>query len=225
MSVKKAEADITQESMLQENTAQENTAQENTAQENTVQENTIQENTAQENAVQENVAQESTVTNIEINNIITKMIAYSKGNKHDIAHFLKVYTYARMIGEMEKLAEKEQKTLEIAAVIHDIACPLCREKYGNTNGNNQEKESPKLVENFLKDIPISAEIKNRINYLVSHHHTYTNVNGMDYRILLEADFLVNADESSMSEAAIRKARERIFETGTGKNLLTSIYQL
>ena len=200
MSVKKAEADITQESMLQENTTQENTAQ-------------------------ENAVQESTVTNIEINNIITKMIAYSKGNKHDIAHFLKVYTYARMIGEMEKLAEKEQKTLEIAAVIHDIACPLCREKYGNTNGNNQEKESPKLVENFLKDIPISAEMKNRINYLVSHHHTYTNVNGMDYRILLEADFLVNADESSMSEVAIRNARERIFETGTGKNLLTSIYQL
>ena len=51
------------------------------------------------------------------------------------------------------------------------------------------------------------------------------MNGMDYRILLEADFLVNADESSMSEAAIRNARERIFETGTGKNLLTSIYQL
>lgn len=89
MSVKKAEADITQESMLQENITQ--------------------ENTAQENAVQENVAQESTVTNIEINNIITKMIAYSKGNKHDIAHFLKVYTYARMIGEMEKLAEKRAK--------------------------------------------------------------------------------------------------------------------
>lgn len=127
MSVKKAEADITQESMIQENATQENTAQENTAQENTAQKNTTQENTAQENAVQENVAQESTVTNIEINNIITKMIAYSKGNKHDIAHFLKVYTYARMIGEMEKLAEKEQKTLEIAAVIHDIACPLCRE--------------------------------------------------------------------------------------------------
>lgn len=199
--------------------------EEDITKESIIQENTIQENTVQENAVQENMVKESAVTNIEVNNIITKMIDYSKGNKHDIAHFLKVYTYARMIGEMENLGEKEQKTLEIAAVIHDIACPLCREKYGNTNGNNQEKESPKLVENFLKDIPISQEMKNRINYLVSHHHTYTNVNGLDYRILLEADFLVNADESGMSETAIRNARERIFETGTGKNLLTSIYQL
>ena len=142
------------------------------------------------------------------------MIAYSDGNKHDIAHFLKVYTYARMIGEMENLTERKQEILEIAAVIHDIACPVCRVKYGNTNGSNQEKESPELVENFLKDVEIDDEMKERINYLVSH-----------YRILLEADFLVNADESEMSENAVETARERVFETNTGKKLLTSIYKL
>ena len=32
--------------------------------------------------------------------------------------------------------------------IHDIACPLCREKYGNTNGKHQEEESTTLVEAF-----------------------------------------------------------------------------
>ena len=160
-----------------------------------------------------------------INNVLTKMIVYSDGNKHDIAHFLKVYSYARMIGEMENLTERQQETLEIAAVIHDIACPVCREKYGDTNGSNQEKESPELVENFLKDVEIDTEMKFRINYLVSHHHTYTNVDGIDYRILLEADFLVNADESEMSEAAILTARERVFKSNTGKKLLTSIYKL
>lgn len=160
-----------------------------------------------------------------INNVITKMITYSDGNKHDIAHFLKVYTYARMIGEMENLSERQQETLEIAAVIHDIACPVCRIKYGNTNGDNQEKESPELVEDFLKEVDIDDEMKERINYLVSHHHTYTNVDGLDYRILLEADFLVNADESEMSEQAIKTARERVFKTSAGKKLLTSIYKL
>ena len=160
-----------------------------------------------------------------INNVLTKMIAYSDGNKHDIAHFLKVFTYAKMIGEMENLSERQQEILEIAAVIHDISCPFCREKYGNTNGSNQEKESPELVDDFLKDMKIDPEMKSRINYLVSHHHTYTNVDGMDYRILLEADFLVNADESEMSETAILTARERVFKTNTGKKLLTSIYKL
>lgn len=160
-----------------------------------------------------------------VNDMICKMITYSNGNKHDIAHFLKVYAYARMIGKMEKLEENQQKTLEIAAVIHDIACPVCREKYGNTNGANQEKESPVLVESFLKDTDLDQKMKERIKFLVSHHHTYTGVDGLDYRILLEADFLVNADEGQMSQEAIETARERVFETATGKKLLTEIYKL
>ena len=153
------------------------------------------------------------------------MIAYSDGNKHDIAHFLEVYTYARMIGGDGKFNRKKAGNSGNRSVIHDIACPVCRVKYGNTNGSNQEKESPELVENFLKDVEIDDEMKERINYLVSHHHTYTNVDGLDYRILLEADFLVNADESEMSENAVETARERVFETNTGKKLLTSIYKL
>ena len=68
-------------------------------------------------------------------------------------------------------------------------------------------------------------MKERISYLVCHHHTYTDVNGLDYQILLEADFLVNADESQMSEAAIRNARETFFKTRTGTELLNSIYQV
>ena len=68
-------------------------------------------------------------------------------------------------------------------------------------------------------------MKERINFLVSHHHTYTGVDGLDYRILLEADFLVNADEGQMSQEAIETARERVFETAAGKKLLTEIYRL
>lgn len=158
-----------------------------------------------------------------VNDMICKMIAQLDGNRRDIAHFLKVYTYARLIGEKEQLDERTQKTLEIAAVIHDIACPLCREKYGNVNGKYQERESAPLVEAFLKDCSIDEEMKQRISYLVCHHHTYTDVDGLDYRILLEADFLENADESQMSKEAIRHAKEQFFLTETGKELLDRIF--
>lgn len=158
-----------------------------------------------------------------VNDMICKMIAQAGGNKHDIAHFLKVYTYARLIGEKEQLDVRMQEMLEITAVIHDIACPLCREKYGNASGKHQEQESAPLVEAFLEDTGIDEAMKERISYLVCHHHTYEDVDGMDYQILLEADFLVNADESQMSEAAIRHARETFFKTSTGTELLDSIF--
>ena len=60
-------------------------------------------------------------------------------------------------------------------------------------------------------------------YLVSHHHTYTGVYGMDYQILLEADFLVNADESAMKEDAIRAFRDKVFRTKTGLALLQDLF--
>ena len=43
-----------------------------------------------------------------VNDMICKMIAQAGGNKHDIAHFLKVYTYARLIGEKEQLDVRMQ---------------------------------------------------------------------------------------------------------------------
>lgn len=151
------------------------------------------------------------------------MIEFYNGNLHDINHFLKVWAFAKTIGEQEGLEGKTQKTLELAAVVHDIACPLCREKYGNTLGKNQEAESAPLVERFFSDSPECSEDISRISWLVSHHHTYTNVDGADYRILLEADFLVNADESGYSRSAIENARHNIFRTASGTALLDSIY--
>ena len=120
-----------------------------------------------------------------------KMIAFYKGNLHDIDHFLKVWAMAKTIGELEGLDSHTQEILELAAVVHDIACPLCREKYGNTNGKHQELESPPLVEEFFDGLPVSRPDMERISWLVAHHHTYTNVDGLDHQILLEADFLGN----------------------------------
>ena len=46
---------------------------------------------------------------------------------------------------------------------------------------------------------------------------------MDYRILLEADFLVNAFEDNLSKEAIESFGNKVFKTGTGKSLLRTLY--
>ena len=152
-----------------------------------------------------------------------KMIEFYNGNLHDIAHFLKVWAFAKTIGELEGLDSHTQEILELTAVVHDIACPLCRKKYGNTSGSNQELESPPLVEAFFEGLPASRADVDRISWLVAHHHTYTNVEGLDYQILLEADFLVNADESGYERPAIESFRRNVFRTAAGTRLLDSIY--
>ena len=65
---------------------------------------------------------------MDIAEIVEKMIGLSDGNVEDINHFMKVWAYARTIGKKEWVEMRSQYILEAAAVIHDIACPLCREK-------------------------------------------------------------------------------------------------
>ena len=154
---------------------------------------------------------------------LKRMIDFSDGNIHNIDHFLKVWAMAKTIGELEVLDKHTQEVLELAAVVHDISCPLCREKYGNTNGKNQELESPPLVTAFFKGLPVEPGDVERISWLVAHHHTYTNIDGLDHQILLEADFLVNAGESGYARSAIENFRQRVFHTSAGTELLDSMY--
>ncbi|MCC8168213.1 MAG: HD domain-containing protein, partial [Clostridiales bacterium] len=138
---------------------------------------------------------------------------------------IKVYTYAKVIGECEGLSEHEQIALETAAILHDIACPLCRKKYGNTNGKYQEIEGAVLAGEFLQDTDFPPELAERVIFLVSHHHTYTDIDGLDCQILLEADYLVNADEANYSKDNIRNMLNTLFKTSTGIALLKSIYHM
>ena len=154
---------------------------------------------------------------------IQRMIGFYRGNCHDINHFLKVWAMAKTIGELEGLDRHTQEVLELAAVIHDIACPLCREKYGDTDGKHQELESPTLVEAFFAELPVDRADVARISWLAAHHHTYTDIGGVDHQILLEADYLANADEHGDSRSAVENFRRRIFRTAAGTQLLNSIY--
>ena len=156
--------------------------------------------------------------------IMEKMIAFSEGNIHDITHLSCVWTYAKTIGELEGLDADTQFILEVAAITHDIACPLCRVKYGNTNGKNQEKESAALIAEFFKDSDLPQDFTDRISFLVSHHHTIDQIDGIDYQIIIEADYLVNADESHFSGHNIKNMYDKVFKTETGKFLLCSMYQ-
>ena len=63
----------------------------------------------------------------------------------------------------------------------------------------------------------------RVCYLVGHHHTYDGIDGMDYQILVEADFLVNLFEDKVSPEGCKNAYHKIFRTESGKRLYRTMY--
>lgn len=155
--------------------------------------------------------------------LLENMIVFSNGNFHDIDHFTRVWAYAKLIGEQELFDAQTQFLLEAAAITHDIACPLCREKYGNTNGKLQEAEGAVLVADFLRDTDLTAEEAERIAFLVAHHHTLSGIDSPDWQILVEADYLANAMECGYSLDAIDAFCRKIFKTAAGKRLARELF--
>lgn len=160
-----------------------------------------------------------------ISGIIQKMIDFYDGNLHDIDHFLKVWSYAKLIGEQEGIDSETQRVLEVAAVVHDIACPLCRRKYGQADGRHQELEGGALAIEFLQGSSLSETEIARVAYLVAHHHTVDAIDGIDYQILIEADYIVNAGESAYSTANIIRFDREYVKTETAHALLRSIFKI
>lgn len=159
----------------------------------------------------------------QIDSLLSEMIQYYSGDPKRIQHFLKVHSFARLIGSQEGLGERELFTLEAAAVVHDIGIRLCIEKYGNCSGKLQEKEGPAIAEAMLKKLDFDQNVIHRVCWLVGHHHTYSNIDSIDYQILVEADFLVNLYEDQLSGDACLAALNHIFRTESGIRLCRTIF--
>lgn len=160
-----------------------------------------------------------------LDRLFLAMVEYEKGTPHRIAHFAKVHAYAALIARQEGLTPQLQLITEAAALVHDIGIRPSLEKYHSSAGKYQELEGPAPAGEMLRRLGFEEPVKQRVCFLVSRHHTYHPVEGMDHQILLEADFLVNAMEESMSEQAIRTGREKVFATKTGLALLDAMYPL
>lgn len=161
--------------------------------------------------------------NTQLNDLICKMIEYNTHDPKRISHFLKVHTLARLIGEMEALDSDSLFALEIAAIVHDIGIKISEKKYGSCGGKLQEKEGPAIAEEMLAGLNFEPKVIERVCYLVGHHHTYSNIGGMDYQILVEADFLVNFYEENHSREIIRAIFDRIFKTESGRDICRRMY--
>lgn len=155
--------------------------------------------------------------------IITKMIEYYKGDPKRINHFMKVYAYAKAIGNEEGLDEKTQNILEISAIVHDIGIKLSEEKYNSSAGKYQEIEGPAEAKKLLNELNIEDNVVERVCYIVAHHHTYNNIDGIDYQILVEADFIVNIYEDNESVDTVKKIYNNIFKTKIDKKFIENLF--
>jgi HD superfamily phosphodiesterase len=154
---------------------------------------------------------------------LARMIDYFGTDVRRINHALKVNSFARLIGLKEGLTTDVLEIIELSSILHDIGIPVSEQKYGSCIGKYQEIEGPPIAREILESLGAQPKIIDRVCYLIGNHHTYTKIDGIDFQILVEADFLVNIYEDEMSESAVKSAREKYFKTKTGTELIERLY--
>lgn len=155
--------------------------------------------------------------------ILGKMIRYFNNDVKRINHTLKVFSFSRIIAEDENGGKNTNKIIAYSAILHDIGIKESEKKYNSSAGNYQEIEGPPLARGILSEFEISEEIINRVCFIVGNHHSYNEIDGLDFQIVVEADFLVNIYEGSMGKEKIENIYENIFKTDKGRELLKTMY--
>jgi hypothetical protein len=158
-----------------------------------------------------------------IGRISREMIIYFKDDVRRINHALKVYGFASAISGMEGVPKKEDTVIGLAAVLHDIGIKEAERKYNSSSGKYQEIEGPPIAKQILEGNGIEAEVVDRVCYLIGNHHSYHKIDGLDFQILVEADFLVNIFEDNMDNASIESIKKKYFKTENGVRLIESMY--
>ena len=112
---------------------------------------------------------------------------------------------------------------DIHTLLHDIGIHEAERKYKSTAGSYQEIEGPPIARKILTDLKISNDVINRVCFITANHHSYMKIGGLDFQIVVEADFLVNIFEDGMTQEAIESVLHKIFRTDTGRDLLKTMY--
>ena len=155
-----------------------------------------------------------------INKAIDEMKLVFKELPYGIDHTMRVLKNTEEIIKGEAIDDKSIETVKLAAVLHDVGAIEALGKYGSIDGPFQEIEGPPVARNILEPLDVPHETINRVCYIVGHHHSPSEIDGIDFQILWEADFLDSLEfgEPVKNRGELQDKITENFKTVTGRKL-------
>jgi len=136
-----------------------------------------------------------------------------------IGHAAKVARYAEQIVKEEK---GNPAVVLCTAYLHDIGIHEAEEKYNNTAAPYHQKEGPPIARKILAKLGAREEIIAEVCDIIGHHHQPREEETLNFKIVYDADLIVNLEEQQKKRKADdERLREIIDEkmfTDRGKSL-------
>jgi HD superfamily phosphodiesterase len=154
--------------------------------------------------------------------LLQAMEAYFGKDTKRINHARRVTSYA------EKLMGLEGGDYPVvigAAVLHDIGIHEAERKHGSTGGKFQEIEGPPIARDILLRLGYDEKTIEEICEIIAHHHSPGKINTVNFKVLYDADWLVNlGDEYDIRDKKkLATIVDAVFLTASGRNIARETY--
>jgi len=135
-----------------------------------------------------------------------------------ISHALTVLERAKEIMRGEDGADP--KVVLAAAVLHDIGIQEAERKHGSAAGRFQELEGPPMAQAIMKDLGLDEDTRDHVAKIIANHHSARDIDTLEFRILWDADWLVNIPEEypHHTPEKLKALIEKVFKTATGRQI-------
>src|SRR3989338_4760816 len=92
-------------------------------------------------------------------------------------------------------------------------------------GNSQEIEGPPIARSIMEKLQLKKDVIDEVCQIIAHHHSPGKVDTLNFRVLYDADWLVNLkDEFDTSDREkLDKTIEKVFLTESGRELARKVY--
>jgi HD superfamily phosphodiesterase len=136
-----------------------------------------------------------------------------------IGHAAGVARYA------ERIVKEEQGNPAVvlcAAYLHDIGIHEAERRHKSTAAQYHEKEGPGIARKILTKLGAKQETIDEVCDIIGHHHHPRDKETLNFKILYDADLIVNLEERyknrEIEKESLSEVIEKTFLTDTGKQL-------
>jgi HD superfamily phosphodiesterase len=153
--------------------------------------------------------------------LVKEMIQYFGDDEKRISHAIDVTGYAE---EILKGENGDEDIVISASIFHDIGIPESERKYGSNAGRYQEIEGPPIARKILEKHNLPKAFIDEVCEIIGNHHSPDNVNTINFRILYDADCLVNFGDQikKKDREFVDNLVDKVFLTATGGNIAKKI---
>lgn len=151
--------------------------------------------------------------------VAIEMKKYFKKDFKRIGHATKVARYAEQIVKEEG---GDPAIVLPASYLHDIGIKEAERKYNSTAARYQEEEGPPIAREILTALGARQDLIEEVCDIIAHHHHPRAEETLNFKILYDADLIVNLEETHkdqpLSPEKLKKIIDKSFFTDTGKRL-------